>query len=87
MQTLNFGKFFVIFNFSSLLAILSLSSSSFSLDDFNSLKDLDSSDVLDVFDIPDAEFLLLLDEPFDMLFSLAFFSKHNSLFLKENIWF
>lgn len=66
---------------------LILSSSSFSLDDFHPLEDLDSSDVLDVFDVPDEELLLLLDEPFDMFSSSAFFNKLNIFFLKENTWF
>lgn len=60
---------------------LILSSSSFSLDDFHPLEDLDSSDV------PDEELLLLLDEPFDMFSSSAFFNKLNIFFLKENTWF
>ena len=47
------------------LATLILSSSSFSLDDFDPLEDLDSFNVFDPSDVFDAEFLLLLDKTFD----------------------
>ena len=58
------------------LATLILSSSSFSLDDFDPLEDLDSFDVFDPFDAFHAELLLLLNELFDLSSSSAFFNQH-----------
>ena len=65
---------------------LILSSSSFSLDDFDPLEDLYSLDVFDPFDVFDAELLLPLDEPFDLFSSSAFFNQHAIFLLKENTW-
>ena len=67
-------------------ATLILSSSSFSLDDFDPLEDPDLFDIFDPFHVFDAELLLLLDEPFDLFSSSAFFNQHVIFLLKENTW-
>ena len=69
------------------LATLVLSSGFFSLDNFDLLEDLDSFNVFDLWKVFDAQLLLLLDEPFDLLSSASFFDKYFTFFLKENTWF
>ena len=67
-------------------ATLILYSSPFPWDDFHPPEDLDSFDVFDPFDIFFAELPLLLDEPFDLFSSSAFFNQYVIFLIKEKTW-